>query len=76
MTDSKEDGKKDKDFLPIKVRRETWKLLKSLASWKEMSLADYVDAICTGKSSAREDLRIMQQEVTRLSKDFGKEGKQ
>jgi len=73
-TPKDQDSSSDQDLMTMKVRRQTWKVLKALAGWKEINLADYIDELCLGRANVREDLKLMQSEVTDMNKAIDKGG--
>jgi hypothetical protein len=54
----------EKDLVPMKVRRATLRILKTLAAWREMTLIDYLDDMVSREGGA--DIRRMVEEITQL----------
>jgi hypothetical protein len=57
----KDDGK---ELVPIKIRRATYRLVKTVAAWRGISALDYLDELV--QREATPDLQKVVEDITRL----------
>jgi hypothetical protein len=52
------------DYVPVKIRRGTYKTLKIVAAWRDMSILDYLDELVQRKGTP--DLRHVTEEIKQV----------
>lgn len=63
-TDEKEDEKDGNELVPIKIRRDTYRIIKTVAAWRGISALDYLDELIQREGPP--DLGKVVDEINRL----------
>jgi hypothetical protein len=66
MADRKDRSDGGSELIPIKIRRDTYRLIKTVAAWRGISALDYLDEIV--KREATPDLDRVVEEIGELSR--------
>ena len=71
--DAKTPENEPKEWVPAKVERNLLRVLKTIASWKDLPLAEYLDSLL--RTAHQDDLSQMAKEMMLTAPAGGADGK-